>query len=77
MIPDASGWPLDEDFLKKTKFWWFETGGATINVPDGVVKKLKAIAKKLDSLGKVLPGGDFVADQDGRIRLLGFVDSNG
>ena len=76
VIPDASGWPLDEDFLKKMKYWWFETGGSTINVPDDVVKKLKAIAKKLDFLGKVLPGGDFVADQDGKISFLGIIDPN-
>lgn len=27
VIPDASGWPLDADFLKKMKLWWFETSG--------------------------------------------------
>lgn len=34
VIPDTSGWPLSEDFLKKMKYWWFETGGTTINVPN-------------------------------------------
>ena len=51
-------------------------GGTTINVPDDVVEKLKAIAKKLDFLGQILPGGDFVADQDGKVKLLGIIDPN-
>jgi hypothetical protein len=41
VIPDTSGWPLGEDFLKKMKYRWFETGGTTINVPNDVVKKGK------------------------------------
>lgn len=23
VIPDASGWSLDEEFLKEMKHWWF------------------------------------------------------
>ena len=62
VIPDASGWPLDADFLKKMKCWWFETGGVTIKVPDVIRKKLDAIGKKLNYINRVLPGGLFVAD---------------
>ncbi|OWV25918.1 hypothetical protein B7988_07625 [Fibrobacter sp. UWB1] len=31
VIPDASGWPLDADFLKKMKLWWFETSGVPLD----------------------------------------------
>ena len=76
VIPDASGWPLDADFLKKMKCWWFETGGVTIKVPDVIRKKLDAIGKKLNYINRVLPGGLFVADSDGKIELLGIIDPN-
>lgn len=76
VIPDASGWPLDADFLKKMKCWWLETGGVTIKVPDVIRKKLDAIGKKLNYINRVLPGGLFVADSDGKIELLGIIDPN-
>ncbi|MDY5723312.1 hypothetical protein [uncultured Fibrobacter sp.] len=31
VIPDALGWPLDADFLKKMKLWWFETSGVPLD----------------------------------------------
>jgi hypothetical protein len=31
VIPDASGWQLDADFLEKMKLWWFETSGVPLD----------------------------------------------
>ena len=48
----------------------------TIKVPDVIRKKLDAIGKKLNYINRVLPGGLFVADSDGKIELLGIIDPN-
>lgn len=39
VIPDASGWPLDEKFLNKMKYLWFESHSVSCKVPDNVAKK--------------------------------------
>jgi len=76
VIPDASGWPLDEEFLNKMKYWWFESHSVSCKVPDKVAKKITAIGKKLDFLRKILPGGYFIAGSDGKVKLLGIIDPN-
>jgi hypothetical protein len=76
VIPDASGCPLDEEFLKKMKYWWFESHSVSCKVPDNVAKKIIAIGKELDFLRKVLPSGYFIAGSDGKVKLLGIIDPN-
>lgn len=47
VIPDASGCPLDEEFLKKMKYWWFESHSVSCKVPDNVAKKSLQSEKNL------------------------------
>ena len=74
VIPDASGWPLDADFLKEMKYWWFEANGKSFRIPDAVAKRLDAAMKKLSWLHKILPGADLYADSDGKVHLRGIID---
>lgn len=76
VIPDASGWPLDPEFLKEMKYWWFEANPRTLKVSKSAIERLNALCRKLDFLHKVLPGGSFAADSDGSIRFLGIFDKN-
>ena len=76
VIPDASGWPLDADFLKEMEYWWFRANVVSYKMPDKVAKKIIAIGKKFDFLHKILPGAFFSADSDGKIKLHGIIDPN-
>ena len=53
VIPDASGWPLDADFLKEMEYWWFRANVVSYKVPDKVAKKIISIGKKFDFLHKI------------------------
>jgi hypothetical protein len=76
VIPDASGWPLDADFLKEMEYWWFRANAKSFKLPAAVAKKLNATMKKLNWLHQILPGAVFSVNPDGKIKLLGVVDPN-
>lgn len=71
VIPDASGFPTDADFLREMKCWWFEANPKTLKIPEETENRLQSACRTLSWLSKTLPGAVFHAGPDWKIHFEG------